>query len=257
MRDNPLKQKLADGGTAFGTMMFELLGPGLPQMLQNAGADFVFYDMEHSGFSMEQVKTQLALCRGLDLVAMVRPPGKDYPFTARLLDIGAMGLLFQMVESAEEAARLVRWTRYPPDGVRGAIFGGAHDDYAAAPIPEVMAAAHERTLVCALIETAKGLENVEEIAAVPGIDVLHLGHADLSLSLGLPGEFGHPTLQAGFDAIVAAAERNGKTAGCLVGDVATGKDWMGRGFRMVSYSFDIGLFTGALAGGIKALKGEG
>ncbi len=253
MRDNPIKSKLADGGTAFGTMVFEFVSPGLAQVLVNAGADFVFYDMEHSGFTMEDVKQQCAYCRGLGLVPLVRPPGKAYQFTARLLDLGAMGLLYQMVESAEEAAELVAWTRYPPNGVRGAMFGGAHDDYMTAPIPDTMAEAEARTMVCALIETAKGLANVDAIAAVPGVDVVHLGHADLSLSLGIPGQFDHPDLLAGIDAIAAAAAKHGKTAGCLVGDGPTGRDWMARGYRMVSYSYDINLLGSALSQGLKEL----
>lgn len=254
MKDNPVKQTLADGGTAYGTMVFEFLSPGLPAILEGAGCDFVFYDMEHSGFSMEQMKAQLAYCRGLNLVPLVRPPGKSYSNTARLLDLGAMGFLFQMVESAEEAAELVRWTRYPPDGVRGAMFGGAHDDYSSDPMPQTIATAHARTQVCVLIETAKGLENVEEIMAVPGVDVAHLGHADLSLSLGIPGEFEHPKLQQGIDRILAACEANGKTAACLAGTTEIGRDWIARGFRMVSYYYDIGLLQQALKNGIDSLK---
>ncbi|MEM7253738.1 MAG: aldolase, partial [Pseudomonadota bacterium] len=90
MRGNPVKAQLAEGGTAFGTMVFEFASPGLPQILRNAGADFVFFDMEHSGFTMSELKVQLALCRGLGLVPLVRPPGKSYQHTARLLDLGAM-----------------------------------------------------------------------------------------------------------------------------------------------------------------------
>ena len=257
MRDNPVKTRLANGERVFGTMMFEFLSPGLPQILQGCGCDFVFYDMEHSGFTMTEMKQQLALCRGLDLVPLVRPPGKSYPYAARLLDIGAMGLLFQMVESPEEAERLVSWTRYPLDGVRGAIFGGAHDDYAAAPMAETAKAANARTMVLALIETKKGVEAAHEIAAVPGIDVLHLGHADLSLSLGIPGDFDNPKLQAGIDRLLAAAEGHGKASACLVGTPEQGKAWMARGFRMVSYLYDIALFQNVLGRGIKAMRADG
>ena len=256
MRDNPVKKTLATGGSAFGTMVFEFLSPGLPQILRNAGSDFVFFDMEHSGFSLMELKTQLALCRGLGLVPLVRPPGKSYEYTARLLDLGAMGLLFQMVESAEEAEKIVRWTQYPPQGVRGAMFGGAHDDYGSEAMPDVMAQAHDRTMVCVLIETAKGLANVDEIMAVPGVDVAHLGHADLSMSLGIPGDFEHPKLQGGIDSILAACEKHGKSAACLVGNVEQGKAWMKRGFRMVSYFYDIGLMTEALRSGIDGMKSD-
>lgn len=254
MRDNPVKQRLARGETVFGTMIFEFASPGLPQMLVNAGCDFVFYDLEHSGFSISDMKTQFALCRGLGLTPLARPPGKAYQYAARLLDAGAFGLLFQMVESAEEARELVNWTRYPPAGQRGAIFGGAHDDYGHMPMAEAALAANDRTLVCALIETAQGLANVDEILAVDGIDVAHLGHADLSLSLGIPGQFDHPDLQRGIDAIAEAAQRHGKTAASLAPTPKWGADLLGRGYRMISHSTDIGVFQSGLAAGIKALK---
>ena len=254
MRDNPVKTTLSAGGLAFGTMIFEFASPGLPQILRNAGADFAFFDMEHSGFDMATIKTQLALCRGLGLTPLVRPPDKSYQHTTRILDLGAMGLLFPMVESAEEAEALVRWTRYPPTGVRGAMFGGAHDDYGSESISSVMSQAHERTLICALIETEKGLANVEEIVAVPGIDVAHLGHADLSLSLGIPGEFEHPQMQEGIQRIAGACKKHGKTPACLVGSVEQGKEWIAKGFRMVSYFYDIAIFTESLRRGIEGMK---
>ena len=127
---------------------------------------------------MEQMKFQLALCRGLDIVPLVRPPDTSYQYTATLLDIGAMGMLFQMCETAEQAEEFVKWTRYPPSGQRGAMFGGAHDDYSSDSVPDIIAGAHERTMVCVLIESAKGIANAEEIMSVPGVDVAHLGHGD-------------------------------------------------------------------------------
>jgi 2-keto-3-deoxy-L-rhamnonate aldolase RhmA len=257
MRDNPTKHTLASGGKAFGTFVFEFLSPGLPQILKNAGCEFVIYDMEHSGFTTSDLKSQLALCRGLDLVPLVRPPEKSYSSASKLLDLGAMGLLYPMVESAEEAADLVCWTRYPPGGVRGGMFGGAHDDYGAEAIPDVMAQAHARTMVCVLIETAKGLANIDEIMAVPGVDVAFLGHVDLSLSLGIPGQFDHPDMEAAIDQVAAAAARHGKTAGTAVGRAKQGHEFMARGFRMLCYFFDMGILQRGLTRGIEGLKKSG
>ena len=255
MRSNQVKDLLAQGETVYGTMIFEFLSAGLPQILQNGGAQFVFYDMEHSGFSMLEMKTQLALCRGLNITPLVRLPDTTYQYTSRLLDLGAMGMLFQMCETAEQAEEFVKWTRYPPSGQRGAMFGGAHDDYSALTVPEIIEGAHDRTMVCVLIESEKGVANAEEIMAVPGVDVAHLGHGDLSLSLEVPGETEHPRMQDSIDKILEACENNGKAAACLAGNVETGQDWIRRGFRMVSYSYDIGLMTSALATGIEALRG--
>lgn len=254
IRENTVKQRLAAGEAVFGTMMFEFLGPGLPQIAANAGADFLFYDMEHSGFSMERIKDQCALCRGTGVVPMVRPAGKDYQFAARLLDIGAMGLMFQMVESAEEARNLVAHTRYPPHGRRGALFGGPHDDYLSEDLPQAVAEANARTLITVLIETERGLANVDEILAVDGIDAAQMGHLDLSISMGIPGDVAHPRMQAAIDTIAETAARHGKAAGMLVGDREQGASFLDRGFRMISYSLDIALFQNALGDGIGALR---
>jgi 2-dehydro-3-deoxyglucarate aldolase/4-hydroxy-2-oxoheptanedioate aldolase len=254
MRDNPVKRKLLEGGTAFGTMVFEFVSPGLPAVLRAAGAEFALYDMEHSGISMEEMKRQLSYCRGLGLVPIVRPPGKQYQFCARLLDLGAMGLMLPMVESAEEAAEIVSWTRYPRRGVRGAIFGGAHDDYAGGDIAEKMRIAEERTIVLAMIETEKGVANAEEIIAVEGIDGAHLGQFDLSLSLGIPGQVGAPEIDAAVQRLLAACKRHGKFAACMAPSVEIGQAWLDQGFTMVSYSYDIGLLAGALSQGIEALR---
>ncbi|MFP6758339.1 MAG: aldolase/citrate lyase family protein [Alphaproteobacteria bacterium] len=257
MRDNPVKAKLAAGERVYGTMIFEFVSPGLATVLANAGADFVMYDMEHSGIDDAEIKRQIAYCRGLDIVPMARPPEKTYASTARLLDLGIMGLMYQMVESREEAEEIASWVRYPPGGVRGAMFGGAHDDYAGGDVAAKMAIADDRTLAIVLIETAKGVENIDEILAVPGIDMAHVGHFDLSLTMGIPGQFEHPDFQAAIDTIIAACNKHGKVAGLLAPDVTWGKDWIDRGFRFVSYSYDIGLLGGALSDGIAALREHG
>ncbi len=103
MRSNPMKAKLAAGETVYGTMIFEFLSPGLPRIVANSGAEFILYDLEHSGFTINDMKTQFALCTGVGLVPLARPPGKAYHITARMLDVGGFGLMYQMVGSAAEA----------------------------------------------------------------------------------------------------------------------------------------------------------
>jgi 2-dehydro-3-deoxyglucarate aldolase/4-hydroxy-2-oxoheptanedioate aldolase len=255
MRTNPVKQKLAAGGTALGTMVFEFSSPGLPALLSAAGAEFALYDMEHSGFTMADMRRQFSYCRGIGLVPIVRPPSKTYAAVSQLLDIGAMGLMFQMVESREEAEELVRWTRYPPRGIRGAMFGGAHDDYNTSNVADTMRAADERTFILAMIETRKGAENMEEILAVKDIDGGHLGQFDLSLSLGIPGQFERPEIQSTIDRLTDTCQRLGKTAACMAPTIETAKDWQQRGFRMISYSADSALLQQSLRSGIQALRG--
>ena len=152
------------------------------------------YDMEHTGLGFETLKTQLALCRGLGIVPMARVPRGEYHFIARALDVGAFGVMVPMVANRAEAEHLVSCSRYPPHGRRGAAFGFAHDDYQGGDAAAKMAAPNQRTMMIAQIETGEGLDNVEAIAAVPGIDALWIGQFDLTNFLGIPAPFGHRTI---------------------------------------------------------------
>ena len=256
MDENPVKQRLADGDTVFGAMIFEFFSPGMPQIVKVAGAEFILFDMEHTAIDLDTIKQQVAFCRGIGLPPFVRVPVTDYHFIAHALDAGAMGVMVPMVESREQAEFIVSCTRYPPVGRRGAAFGFAHDGYTGGDVTAKIATANARTMVMALIETEKGAANVEAIAAVPGIDVLWLGHFDLTNFMGIPAQFNHPRYLANVDAIVAAANRHGKTAGVLAADVAWGRDYLAKGFRAVAYGVDHLMLQKALAEGIAALRGS-
>ena len=255
MKSNPVKQKLAAGGTAFGSMVFEFFTPCLPRLMNNAGAEYVMYCMEHTGASFETMKTQFALCRALGVVPLVRVPGTEYDFIARALDCGALGIMVPLVNDAEQAKFIVSSTRYPPaGGRRGAAFGFAHDDYEGGDVVEKMKMIHERTLVIAMIETQQGLENVDAIAAVPGVDVLWLGHFDLSNFLGIPGQFSHPMFQDAIRRIIVAAKKHGKAAGYMAASAALGKEYLGHGFRMLATGTDQGMLQEATRAMLEGMK---
>jgi 2-keto-3-deoxy-L-rhamnonate aldolase RhmA len=246
MRENPIKHQLASGGTSLGSMIFEFFTPGMPRLLKNAGAEYAMYCMEHTGASYETLKPQFALCRALGVVPLVRVPGTEYDFIARALDCGALGVMVPLVDTAQQAEFIVSCTRYPPaGGRRGAAFGFAHDDYEGGDVAAKMKMIHERTLVIAMIETKSGLENVEAIAAVPGVDVLWLGHFDLSNFLGIPGQFSSPVFQDAIRRIVAAAKKHGKAAGYMAASAALGKEYRGHGFRMIATGTDQGMLQEA------------
>ncbi len=255
MRDNPVKRRLAEGGHAFGAMVFEFFSPGMPQIARAAGAEFVLFDMEHSGAGIDTMKAQLAACRGIGVVPGVRVPATQYHFVARCLDAGAMSIMVPMVETAAQARDIVSYTRYPSGGgVRGAAFGVAHDDYEAGSVADKIAAAHARTQVIAQIETARGAEAAEEIAAVDGVDVLWLGHFDLTSFMGIPGQFEQPRYLEAVRAIVAATERHGKVAGFMATDEIWARDYIGHGFRMMAYGLDSLLYQRVLSQGLGAMR---
>lgn len=254
MRDNPLKKTLAAGGRAAGAFVFEFMTPALPQLCRNAGADFVIYDMEHTGVGFETIRMQMALCRGQPIVPLVRVPRPDYHFVARALDVGALGIMVPMVASAAEAAHIVACTRYPPEGRRGAAFGFAHDDFEGGEPAAKVAALNARTLVIAQIETTDGLANVDAIAATPGVDVLFLGHFDLTNFMGIPGQFRHPDYLAALERIVGACAKHGKTAGFLAADDDWARDYLARGFRMIAYGIDHLMLQEGLRRGLSAAR---
>ena len=117
-----------------------------------------------------------------------------------------------------------------------------------------MVAANERTMVIPLVETAEGIRNVDEIAAVDGVDVVWLGHFDLTNSMGIPEQFDHPDYLAAVDKLVAAAKRNGKAAGMMAGSEAWGRDYLDKGFTAIAYGLDLTLLQAALKTGIAALR---
>src|SRR4029078_9735991 len=212
--------------------------------------------MKHSGVGFETMKAQFASCRGLDLVPLVRVPSGDYHHIARALDIGAMGIMVPMVETPEQAKAIVDCTRYPPAGRRGAASNvAAHDDDSGGAAAHNIAKANARTMVIALVETAKGIENVEAIAAVDGVDVVWLGHYDLTNFMGIPGQFDNPRFHAAVDRLVKACDTHGKTPGFLAGDEKWARDFRARGFRMIAYGVDAQLMQRALADGIRLLQG--
>ncbi len=250
MRENPVKRALAGGELAVGTAFFEFCTPGAPRAAAAAGAEFAFFDTEHTGWSTDVVRILVTAAHMAGLVPLVRPAGTVYHLLSQPLDVGAMGLILPMVESPEQAERIVRFAKYPPEGRRGAAFGIAHDDYLGGDVHEKMASANREVLLAAQIETASGLEQVEEIAAVDGIDVLWVGQFDLTSSLGIPGQFDHPTYLAALDRVAGAARRHAKAAGFMVTSPKEAELVLGKGYRAIAYGGDLWLYQQALREGV-------
>lgn len=254
MQHNFVKQKLRDGGVSIGTMMFEFNTTGIARIAANAGAEFAVYDMEHSGWSIETIRLLIATTPKSKMVPIVRIPATDYHFVANVLDMGAMGVMVPMCESADQARLLVSSAKYPPIGRRGAAFSIAHDDYRGGSIPEIVRSANDETLLIAQIETARGLESVEQIAAVPGIDVLWIGLYDLTGSLGVPGQIDHPDVLAATDRVFAACTAHNKTPAVLVTSISEGQAQRQRGFKLIAYGGDLWIYQAALRAGISAIR---
>ena len=256
MTPNAIKNDIRAGRTVAGAMVFEFFSPGMASILSNAGCRFVLYDMEHTGLGYETLKWLFSACRGLPIEPMVRVPRGEYTWLARALDLGARGVMIPMVESADQAHSIVQACRYPPVGRRGAAFGFAQCDYLGGDVGQKIAEANERTMVIAQIETERGLEQVEAIAAVDGIDVLWVGHFDLSNFMGIPGRFDDPRFDAAMRKVAEVARRHGKAAGFM----ATDNAWIERardmGYTMIAGGTDSGLLQQAYSGLVERINGS-
>ena len=251
MRANPVKAKLAAGQTILGLMCFEFSSSGVARLAEAAGADFVMFDMEHTGWGMDTLRQLLAAARGTGVTSLVRVPGAQRQFVSPVLDLGALGVMVPQMESADDARRLVEFARFHPGGTRGV--GVYYPDAMPDGLAAALELANREQLLIAQIETAAGVDAAHEIAAVDGIDLLWIGHFDLTTSLGTPGEFGNPRHTAAVGQVFAAAAAAGKPVGALATSVADAQALLGQGYRALVYG-DSMLFTGALREALAALR---
>jgi len=181
-------------------------------------------------------------------------PATEYHFMAQALDAGMVGLMIPMVEDAAQAQKVANATRYPPLGRRGAGLGMAQDDYERGSTTDKIEALNARTFVMAQIESPAGLDNLDAIASVKGIDCLWVGHNDLSIQMGIPGQFDSTTFQDAIKRVADAADHHGLAAGVMVGDPQGAQHWMSLGYRALAYGADFRLYADALKSGIEAVR---
>jgi 2-keto-3-deoxy-L-rhamnonate aldolase RhmA len=249
-----MRDLLATRDVKIGHFVGEFLTPGIGYIVKAAGCDYVTFDMEHSGIDFETIRSVLRFAEAAGLATMVRPPSKQYQDIARTLDIGADAIMAQTVDTAEEAREIVACMKYPPRGRRGATFGHYHDRFAAGPIGPKISAANEATALFALIESPAGVANADVIAAVDGVDCLYVGHVDLSVALGIPGENGHPQIVAAVDQVAAACRKHRKSFAWSVGTVGTLEEARRLGADFIDYGGDASLLRDAIAEGVVDIK---
>jgi staphyloferrin B biosynthesis citrate synthase len=243
---NPVKARMRAGQPALGMSVRLSRAPDIARIAKGTGHDFLFIDLQHSIFNLETVAAiaHAALSLGVAPVARVR--SVEDPDVALLLDNGVTGIVFPDVNNAAEARRAVDRCRFPPGGHRSVSGGYPHFDFRSLPLSRSAPALNEATLVVAMVETAEGLANLEDICAVPGLDVVHIGANDLLASLGKAGQFDDPIVVEAMDRAIAATKAHGIFAGCGGNrDVARQVAAIRRGVRFVTTQTDIGFLTTA------------
>ena len=233
-----MKAKLSRGEPVWGAFVFEFGSPSTPRILQAAGWDYILIDTEHASFGIETVANLLHVSSAIGLPALVRVPETQRSLLSRPLDAGAMGLMIPRVESRAQAEAIVRYTKFPPVGDRGVILGSAHNAYRPVDGRRFLRQANAELLLIMQIETQAGIEHLDEILSVPGLDVALIGPYDLSTALGIPGEVNHPRMQRAIEAFLKGCRRYGVVPGNFVTTVEDGRVWLQRGMRFLIYGVD-------------------
>jgi 2-keto-3-deoxy-L-rhamnonate aldolase RhmA len=249
-----LKTKLKDGGLVIGTMISEIRNPNLAYMLAQCGFDFFIIDNEHGPYSPETISNMIAAARGADIPIIVRIPEIRRETIIKPLDAGAAGLLVPMVNTAEQAKEIMTHAKYPPMGNRGVALSRAHSAYGRPKTAEYLDQANQTTFIAVQAESPQAIENLESIASTPGVDAIFVGPADLSVSLGIPGQTTHPKEVAAIETVVDICQKHKVVPGIHMSQLETLKDWIQKGMRFVTFSSDVDLLARAAEESLAQLK---
>ena len=207
---NPVKAQLAAGKPVVGVVI-SVNNVEVAAHAATLGFDFLWIEMEHAPISLEGLRNIILATRGLPAVPFARPPVNELWTAKRVLDAGALGVIFPFTRTPDLARQAVAACRYPPMGLRGSGADLAMARWSAAK--NYYDFADQQVLVVAVVEDTSALSHIDEIAATPGLDVLFIGTSDLSFSLGLRGQREHPKLEEAIGRIVAAGKKHGKVLG--------------------------------------------
>jgi 2-keto-3-deoxy-L-rhamnonate aldolase RhmA len=232
---NQLKEKLYAGETSLGTWI-TIGSPDVTDTLKQLDFDWFVLDTEHSYYSIETARNLMLSLTDSKVVPIVRVGESDQYLIKRALDIGSYGVLVPLVNTREEAERVVNFSKYPPQGTRGVgpVRAAAYGNN----IREYVNTANDQILVCVQVETTTALSNAEAIAEVKGVDLLFVGPSDLTISLGLGTERSHQKVADAMLSVVKICEKSGKIPGTLAATPEEAKKWQKLGFKFIALGSD-------------------
>jgi 2-keto-3-deoxy-L-rhamnonate aldolase RhmA len=239
--ENPVKKALKEGKVVVGATV-TAANPDVAATLAGVGFDFLWIEMEHSPLTLETVRSMILATRGLKAMPFTRVPVNEPWMAKRALDIGSLGVIFPFTSSRELAEQAVKSCKYPPQGIRGygptmaaSRWGMSGSDYAKF--------ANENVLVVVIIEQKQAIDKIDEIASVPGIDVLFIGVNDLSYSLGVGGKTNDPRVEEAVSKVLAAGKKHNIPVGYPAGNPVEINKRIAQGFRFFQASSDLSLMA--------------
>jgi 2-dehydro-3-deoxyglucarate aldolase/4-hydroxy-2-oxoheptanedioate aldolase len=226
----------------------QMCSPKLLELIgRHGGYDAVWLDQEHGSLTLDQVEQATGAARACGLETFVRLAPTDYATVMRPLEAGAGGIMAAQVRNARQVEEIIQWAKFFPRGMRGINNTGVDGHYGLMPLPEYLRQANANTFIAIQIERVEAVEDVEQIAAVKDVDVLFVGPADLSQSMGLPGEWDHPRLWEALERVAQAARKNGIHWAILPPNRAYAQRCVELGCRMLSLGIDVWVVQRGLA----------
>ena len=241
---NRLKLRLAAGETVYGSWV-GMADPYAAEMAATCGFDWLLIDGEHAPNDLRSTMAQLAVVEPSASLPVVRLRDDDPARIKQALDAGAQSLLIPMIETAEQAERALRATRYPPEGIRGVGSSLARASRFSA-IPDYLTTANDQVCLILQVESRAGLAALDDILAIDGIDCVFIGPADLAADMGHLGNAGHPEVRATVMGALSRIAASGKAAGMLSTEDAFIADCVQAGARFVGVGIDVLAYVGAL-----------
>ncbi|MEW6105251.1 MAG: aldolase/citrate lyase family protein [Bacillota bacterium] len=220
----------------------KLPSPQLVEILGAAGFDFAIFDMEHGALSMESIESLVRSADVAGITPIVRIPEGDLPLISRVLDVGARGVVVPHICDARTARDVVKYAKFAPQGERSICRFVRAAAFSARDPEDYLAHANDETVVIGMLEGLDGIANLDEIVAVPGIDVVFVGPYDLSQALGIPGRVTSHQVVAEMKRIVDCTRSVRKMAGVFVDNLRAAEMWIQAGVRFIAYMVDVGIY---------------
>jgi len=241
MRENSVKRSLKEGKLQIGCGFGNFRSAEIPKILAAAGLQWAFIDTEHGNFDIETVNDVCRVAHLVNLCPIVRVADFQYSLVARALDCGAGGIIFPRTEDPAQLAKAISWTIYPPAGIRGYGLAPNNADYEPLTFTQMTDHYNANLMRVVQIESVRAVEAIDEILSVPGFDTVMIGPADLSISLGVPGNMDHPKMIGTIETIRDACVRHGIVPGIHTRSTAMARYWKERGMLFVGCSNDLAM----------------
>lgn len=232
--------------------------PDVPAIAATCGYDAVYVDLEHTSTSLETAQLLCGSALAAGISGLVRVPSQDPSFIARVLDVGAVGVIVPHINSREQAQGVVDAARFPPVGHRSISGPNAVSGYVVQPASELIETLERRTVVAVMIETPQGVQAADSIAAVAGIDMILIGPSDLTAEMGIHGQYENDHFRHAVESVAAACRKHGVALGVAgIKSLDLLERYIGLGLRFISAGTDVGMMTEAATNRAQALRALG